>query len=158
MLSSYLSGACTGLVWCFAENLVNTGFLACPFLNNHASAAFSDVLCLSLKNCFFVFSVLVVFKNDTLTVLALCWVGACIGQALYLSGACMVLVWCLVLNSPITRLCQGLLLRWSRRCRFIHQVKNALHQGVDRVLVGSLWKYQKVPDQVFYPGVCCRVR
>ncbi len=76
----------------------------------------------------------------------------------YLYGACMVLVWCLVLNPPITRFCESLLLRWSRCCRFIHQVKNALHQGVDRVLVGSLREYQKVADQVFYPGVCCRVR
>ncbi len=154
MLSSYLSGACTGLVWCFAENLVNTGFLACPFLNNHASVAFSGSLCISLKNCFFVFLVLVSFKNDGLTVLA------CAGLVL-VSGkhcTCLVLVWCLVLNPPITRFCESLLLRWSRRCRFIHQVKNALHQGVDRVLVGSLREYQKVADQVFYPGVCCRVR
>lgn len=158
MLSSCLHGACTGLVWCSVKSLVTTGFSTCSFLKNYVSVAFSGSLCISLKNCFFVFLVLVSFKNDGLTVLALCWVGACIGQALYLSGTCIVLVWCLVLNPPITRFCESLLLRWSRCCRFIHQVKNALHQGVDRVLVGSLREYQKVADQVFYPGVCCRVR
>lgn len=158
MLSSYLSGACTGLVWCSVKSLVTTGFSTCSFLKNYVSVAFSGSLCISLKNCFFVFLVLVSFKNDGLTVLALCWVGACIGQALYLSGACMVLVWCLVLNSPITRLCQGLLLRRSCRCRFIHEIKDALDEGIYRILKCSLREYQKVPDQVVYPWVRLRVR
>lgn len=47
---------------------------------------------------------------------------------------------------------------WSGGCRLIHQVEDALHQGVHGVLECALREYQKVFYKVVYPGVRLRVR
>ena len=47
--------------------------------------------------------------------------------------------------------------RWTRRGRFIHQIKNALHQRVGGVFEGAFREDEQVADEIVHPRVRLRV-